>query len=80
MHALREAVLLRSVQALIARRRLTLTDVARAWPGAECVAAPLKTFDRLLSNGQLHRQRERNSESRSQIAPLHRQVHCRVGR
>ena len=59
MHALREAVLLRSVEALIAGRRLTLTDVARAWPGAERVAAPLKAFDRLLSNGQLHGQRER---------------------
>lgn len=31
LHALREAVLLRSVQALIAGRRLTLTDVVRAW-------------------------------------------------
>ncbi|WP_039955822.1 IS4 family transposase, partial [Xanthomonas graminis] len=59
MHALREAVLLRSVEALIAGRRLTLTDVARAWPGAERVAAPLKAFDRLLSNGQLHGERER---------------------
>lgn len=35
MHALREVVLLRSVEALIAAQRLTLTDVARAWPGAQ---------------------------------------------
>ena len=54
MHALRVAVLLRSVEALIAGRRLTLTDVARAWPGAQRVRAPLKAFDRLLSNRHLH--------------------------
>lgn len=30
MHALRETVLLRSVEALVSGRRLTLTDVARA--------------------------------------------------
>ena len=59
MHALREAVLLRSVEALIAGQRLTLTDVARAWPGAERVSAPLKAFDRLLSNRHLHGERER---------------------
>jgi hypothetical protein len=59
MHALREAVLLRSVEALLSGRRLTLTDVARAWPGAERIAAPLKAFDRLLSNGHLHGERER---------------------
>ncbi|MBN6152873.1 IS4 family transposase [Xanthomonas sp. AmX2] len=59
MHALREAVLLRSVEALIAAQRLTLTDVARAWPGAERVKAPLKAFDRLLSNQRLHDERER---------------------
>ena len=59
MHALREAVLLRSVEALIAGRRLTLTDVARAWPGAERVRAPLKAFDRLLSNRHLHGEHER---------------------
>lgn len=59
MHALRVAVLLRSVEALIAGRRLTLTDVARAWPGAERVSAPLKAFDRLLSNRHLHSEHER---------------------
>ena len=59
MHALREAVLLRSLEALIVGRRLTFTDVVRAWPGAERVAAPLKAFDRLLSNGKLHGERER---------------------
>lgn len=59
MHALRSRVLLRSVEALIAGRRLTLMDVARSWPGAERVRAPLKAFDRLLSNRRLHGERER---------------------
>jgi len=34
MHALRERALLHSVEALLQGRRLTLTDVARAWPRA----------------------------------------------
>lgn len=59
MHALREAVLLRAVEALIAGHRLTLTDVARAWPGADRVSAPLKAFDRLLSNRHLYGEHER---------------------
>lgn len=59
MHALRSRVLLRSVEALVAGRRLTLIDVARSWPGAERVRAPLKAFDRLLSNRHLHAERER---------------------
>jgi Transposase DDE domain len=58
MHALRSNVLLRSVEALLAGRRLTLIDVARSWPGAERVRAPLKAFDRLLSNHHLHAERE----------------------
>lgn len=58
MHALRAAVLLRSVEALISGQRLTLTDVARSWPGAERVKAPLKAFDRLLSNRHLHDERK----------------------
>jgi hypothetical protein len=58
MHALRSQALLRSVEALVAGRRLTLIDVARSWPGAERVRAPLKAFDRLLSNRHLHVERE----------------------
>ena len=58
MHAARQRVLLLATQALIAGRRLTLIDVARAWPGAERVRAPLKALDRLLSNGHLHVERE----------------------
>ncbi len=58
MHEARSRVLLRSVEALLAGRRLTLMDVARAWPDAERVRAPLKAFDRLLSNRHLHRERE----------------------
>jgi hypothetical protein len=33
-------------------------DMARAWPGADRVRAPLKCLDRLLSNRHLHAQRE----------------------
>jgi hypothetical protein len=33
-------------------------DVARAWPGADRIRAPLKAFDRLLSNRHLHGERE----------------------
>jgi len=59
MHAMRTRVLLRAAEALIVGRRLTLMDVARSWPGAERVRAPLKAFDRLLSNHHLHAERER---------------------
>jgi hypothetical protein len=58
MHATRSRVLLHGVEALLAGRRLTLMDVARSWPGAERVRAPLKAFDRLLSNPHLHIERE----------------------
>lgn len=59
MHALRVRVLLQATLALIAGRRLTLMDVARSWPGAERVRAPLKALDRLLGNRHLHVERER---------------------
>ena len=52
MHALRRCTLLLAVEALIAGRRLTLIDLARAWPGAHRVRAPLKRLDRLLGNRQ----------------------------
>lgn len=58
MHAARSRVLLHAVEALVAGRRLTLTDVARSWPDAERVRAPLKAFDRLLSNTHLQAERE----------------------
>jgi hypothetical protein len=58
MHACRQHVLFSAVEGLISGRRLTLIDVARAWPGAERVRAPLKALDRLLSNGYLHAERE----------------------
>lgn len=58
MHRARSRVLLRAVEALIAGRRLTLMDVARSWPGAERVRAPLKAMDRLLGNRHLHAERE----------------------
>lgn len=39
-------------------RRLTLIDVARAWPGAQRVRAPLKALDRVLGNRHLCVERE----------------------
>lgn len=57
MHALRERVLLRAVEALLHGRRLTLIDVARSWPSAMRVRAPLKAFDRLLGNRYLQAER-----------------------
>lgn len=59
MHAARSRVLLHAVEALVVGRHLTLMDVARSWPGAERVRAPLKAFDRLLSNAHLQAERER---------------------
>jgi hypothetical protein len=58
MHALRSAALLDAVRALIAGRRLTLTELARSWPGALRVAAPLKRLDRLLGNTHLMEERD----------------------
>lgn len=57
MHVGRCTALLKATEALLAGRRLTLMDVARSWPGAEHVRAPLKAFDRLLSNRHLHAER-----------------------
>ena len=59
MHALRGRVLLRAVEALVHGRRLTLIDLARSWPGADRIRAPLKALDRLLGNAHLHAERER---------------------
>ncbi len=39
-----------AVEALLVGRRLTLTELARHFPGAQRIAAPLKRFDRLLGN------------------------------
>lgn len=58
MHAARAQALIKAVQALLASRRLILMDMARAWPDADQVRAPLKCLDRLLSNSHLHEQRE----------------------
>lgn len=58
IHALRSRVLMRAVEATIAGRRLTLIDLARAWPDAQRIRAPLKALDRLLGNGHLHAERE----------------------
>jgi len=66
MHALRERALLGSVEALLHGRRLTLTDVARSWPGADRIRPPLKAFDRLLGNRHLQAERE----------PIHGEMAC----
>jgi hypothetical protein len=58
MHAVRAQALIRAVQALLNGRRLILMELARSWPGAERVRAPLKCLDRLLSNPHLARERE----------------------
>ena len=58
MHKARMRILLLAAEALIAGRRLTLIDVARSWPGAQRIRAPLKAFDRLLSNSHWVSERE----------------------
>jgi hypothetical protein len=58
MHVYRATALLCAVRALIASRRLILIELARAWPGAERVRAPLKRIDRLLANPYLRQERE----------------------
>jgi hypothetical protein len=58
MHALRCTTLLDAVRALIAGRRLTLMELARSWPEALRVAAPLKRLDRLLGNPHLAEERD----------------------
>lgn len=57
LHAARRRVLLRAVDALAAGGRLTLMDLARAVPDETYVWAPLKAFDRLLSNHHLWAER-----------------------
>lgn len=54
----RVRTLLLAVSALLAGRRLVLMELARQWPDARWVRAPLKRLDRLLSNRHLHRERE----------------------
>jgi hypothetical protein len=58
MHAYRRRALLGAVQSLLCCRRLILMEMARAWPGAQRVRAPLKRLDRLLSNRHLAQERE----------------------
>jgi hypothetical protein len=58
MHVYRRRALLGAVQCLLSCRRLILMDMARSWPGAQRVRAPLKRLDRLLSNPHLASERE----------------------
>lgn len=55
--------LIKASCACLARRRLTLMELARHWPGALRVAAPLKCLDRLLSNRQMQAMRFRVYQS-----------------
>jgi Transposase DDE domain len=57
MHAYRVQALLGAVSALLLGRRLVLMDLARSWPQAQRVRAPLKRIDRLLSNHHLVQER-----------------------
>lgn len=57
MHARRRDVLFKATEGLLQGRRLTLMDVARSWPDARRVRAPLKALDRLLSNRHLQGER-----------------------
>lgn len=50
--------LLGALDALMASCQLVLMEVARQYPGAMCVAAPLKALDRLLSNPRVQRMRQ----------------------
>lgn len=49
--------LLVAVEALVAARQVVLMELARQYPGARWVAAPLKALDRLLSNPQVQQAR-----------------------
>lgn len=51
--------LLLAVAALLTGRRLTLMELARNWPGAERIGAPLKCVDRLLGNARVQAARVR---------------------
>jgi hypothetical protein len=51
--------LFRAVAALLAGRRLTLMELARHWPRAERIGAPLKCADRLLGNPRVQAVRGR---------------------
>ena len=53
MHKDRVQSLLGAVDALLQGRRLVLMELARSYPGATRVRAPLKRIDRLLSNPHL---------------------------
>jgi len=58
LHAARRRVLLRAVDALAEGGRLPLMDLARSAQGESHVWAPLKAFDRLLSNRNLWAEHE----------------------
>ncbi len=62
-----------AVEALLAGRRLVLMDLARSFPGALRVRAPLKRLDRLLGNRHLHGELEQFYAGLSGWLVRHRQ-------
>lgn len=50
--------LLGAIDALVASRQVVLMELARQYPGAARISAPLKALDRLLSNPRIQRLRQ----------------------
>ncbi len=69
----RVRTLLGAVCALLSGRRLVLMELARQWPGAMRVWAPLKRIDRLLSNRHLHGERVKLYGAMARWLVRHRQ-------
>ena len=61
--ALRSRVPTGAIEAMISGRRLTLIDLARAWPDAQRNRVSLKALDRLLDIRHLHAGREKWSKT-----------------
>lgn len=66
--------LLTAVDACLAGRRLVMMELARHWPGAMRVAAPLKRLDRLLGNGQVHAVRHKLYAAAALLVRTHNPV------
>ena len=61
--AMLSRVMMRALEAVISERRLTLIDLARAWPDAQRFRVPLKAWDCLIGNRHLHAGREKWSKT-----------------
>lgn len=58
-----------AVRACLQGRRLVMTELARHWPNAIKVAAPLKRLDRLLGNRRVYAMRRAN-RGQSTVKPV----------